>query len=254
MGVPLRFFIKDLKKKYEDSNFALSQQSEKQIGFVASAIRDTSAKLPLRMAGTESITDAVLLAGKLGVDLDPSLGNARLTALKSPSTNNICCVLDLSLSGMLDAFSRVDGMKLYTLKSAHHGHQLAWKGDVMNASVSEGINTNQKTPQTLIGAICVIEVATGDRLPTTISKSEIAKLAELSNLSIESLPDDFALKHVFKRALKTLPCPANTQLGALQQATKLIDINLFEQSKLLNCKLSKPLKDMDYKLTQMNLS
>jgi recombinational DNA repair protein RecT len=200
MSISFHKFIFELKIKYESSQFSLSQKTNAQLSFAESVIRDTSRTIPLRMAGTESISEAVMLAGKLGIDLDPTLGHARLMAIQTNSLN----------------------------KTAYDSRQLRLQGDVMNASVSVKSNTN--TAKTLIGAFCVIELASGDRLPTAISKAEIHQLAELSNLLPDALPDDFALKHVFKRALKTLVTPSNSQLSALQQATKLIDINLFEKN------------------------
>ncbi|MEF1300568.1 hypothetical protein QTO17_01385, partial [Vibrio owensii] len=60
-----------------------------------------------------------------------------------------------------------------------------------------------------------------------------------------------ALKYVFKRALKTLVAPSNSQLSALQQATKLIDINLFEQSKLTKGRIYEPLHYTENDSTQL---
>ncbi|MDF4421605.1 hypothetical protein P3447_08270 [Vibrio parahaemolyticus] len=251
MSIPFHTFINELKRKYESSKFLLSHKANVQLSFVESAIRDTTRTIPLRMAGAESISEAVMLAGKLGVDLDPTLGHGRLTALQSNSSNKFTCVLDLSLAGMMDAFSRVSGMKVHSLQSAYDSHQLTWQGDVMNASVSVSVKSNAKTVKTLIGAFCVIELASGDRLPTAISKAEIRQLAELSNLSPDALLDDFALKHVFKRALKTLVTPSNSQLSTLQQATKLIDINLFEQSKLTKGRIYEPLHYTENDSTQL---
>lgn len=226
MTKPFRELISELEVKYATSSFLLSKYAGTQKGYVEAAIRDTSCSLPLRMAGAESITDAVMLAGKLGVNLDPSKGLAELAAFQSSRTKTIGCVLNLSLEGMMDAFSRVNGMKVHSLQSANDSHQLNWKVNELNASVS--VPKNPKSAHNSTGAICVIELDTGDRIPTVIRQDEIIQLAKLANLSPNSVSEDFALKQVFKRALKTLVSPSNSQLNYLQQAAKLIDIYLFE--------------------------
>lgn len=217
-------FMASLEKTYSMISAGTKCTPSSEIQFIEEQIRTSEGAIKLSDASPESIFDAVTFAAKLNVSLAPHLGLARLVPIRALD-GEVECALELSLAGMLDAFSRVEGMEVYRLMVASKNSPLPWKGDVMNSTAE--IPEWSARHSELTGAVCVIKLDSGDLLPTTLKMCEVYELARLAGVEANAITPEFAKYHALKRALKTLIAPTGGQLSALQQVARRIDMSLF---------------------------
>lgn len=217
-------FMTSLESTYSAISTLPSSNPSTEIKFIEEQLRSSKGAIKLSDASPESIFDAVTFAAKLNITLAPHLGLARLKAVKARD-GSIECALDLSLPGMLEAFSRVEEMVVYRLMIATKDSPIGWQGDVMKTTAEMPVKVSRHNEPT--GAVCIIKMKSGDFLPTTLKMSEINELARLSGVSPDAITPEFAKRHVLKRALKTLIAPTGSQLSALQQVVRSVDMSLF---------------------------
>ena len=227
MNISFNKIITKLRSEYATSNTNPANHSGLEIKFIESMLLAEVGGNSLSHTSAERITEAVILAAKMGVSLNPSLRLARLRTF-TENDGQHAWVLDLSLNGMLDALNRVEGMCIDKLCVIHQNEKVSWSGDVMHSAISPVLTPGN--PEEAYGALCVIRLACGDLLPTTISHQEIEELADLLGIDNKQIPSDFSKYHVLKRALKCLLPPVNSQLSLLLQVTHLSDRNLFRSS------------------------
>lgn len=217
-------FMTSLESTYSAISTLPSCNPSTEIQFIEEQLRASEGAIKLSDASPESIFEAVTFAAKLNISLAPHLGFARLKAVKARD-GSIECALDLSLPGMLDAFSRVEEMEVYRLMIATKDSPIGWQGDVMKSAAEMPEKVSRHSEPT--GAVCIIQLKSGDLLPTTLKMTEINELARLSGVAPDAITPEFAKRHVLKRALKTLIAPTGSQLSALQQVVRRVDMSLF---------------------------
>ena len=216
MNTPINTFLVGLLHSYANDEATSSRHAARELGFVGLYLIENTDKDTLESSQTMSIERAVTLAIKMGVSFDPSLKLASLRSHCDPTNGSEEYILILSLNGLLDAFSRVNGMTIDKL-SVITNEALSVRGDVMSNTHSLPLPEREQAESVPRGAVCVIKLAGGDSLPTTMNEAEVKEIAQLAGIE-GSISHDFIKYHIIKRAIKTLVSPVNSQLSLLQQA------------------------------------
>ncbi|HBC3404752.1 TPA: hypothetical protein KDY05_002027 [Vibrio parahaemolyticus] len=219
--------MSDIRGVYELFSKNATLNTDLEIKYLHNLIPDLERSHAMTGGTLESLIQAISHAAKLGLTLSPDKGLATLSAITT-SNNSLEYYLDVPLAGIKVTMSRITEYKLAYLDVVTGDDGIGWSGDVF------GTNCPAKAPvknEMIKGAICIIEVPNGDSLVTTITIRELKELSRLSSGDLKSLSPEFAKRHVFKRALKNLIAPPRSLMSELQQATKDIDIALFNHNR-----------------------
>lgn len=217
--------IEDIKNVYNENSINGLLNTKVEVEFIHQLVPNLERSHVMGSDTIESLITAITHVARLGLTLSPEKGLASLTAYNA-TNNSQEYYINVSLAGIEATMSRVNEYKITTLDVVTGDEGISWNGNVL------GTNTAVRPPvksEMIKGAICIIEVPCGDQLLTTITINELKELSRLSTGDLKALTPDFAKRHVFKRALKSLIAPPCSVLSDLQKATKSIDLALFSK-------------------------
>lgn len=220
-------FVSEIRDLYENTPFNGLLNATYELQKMHALIPNLERSHTMAPSTRDSIIQAISHAAKLGLSLCPDKGLATLSMFK-PVNNGVEFYLDVSLVGIEVTMSRIRECTISTLDVVTGDDGISWNGNVFGATFPVRAPVKNEM---LKGAICIIEVPNHDQLVTTITIRELKELSRLSCGDLKALTPDFAKRHVFKRALKTLIAPPQSLLSELQQATKSLDIALFSHDR-----------------------
>ncbi|HHY0525284.1 TPA: hypothetical protein ACVU4L_001939 [Vibrio parahaemolyticus] len=219
--------MSDIRGVYNQFAYNATLNSDLEIEFLHNLVPDLERSHAMTGTTLESLIQAISHAAKLGLTLSPDKGLATLSAITTPN-NSLEYYLDVSLAGMEVTMSLTTEYKLASLDVVTGDDGICWSGDTFGTKCAVRAPVKNEM---IKGAICIIEVPNGDSLVTTITIRELKELSRLSCGDLNALTPEFAKRHVFKRALKTLIASPRSLMSELQQATKDIDIALFNHNR-----------------------